>query len=118
MLFFEFSIVIDDTCSININQLINANIVKLITQRSVLLSTKTRKAHIPLISRRRNHIRHNQKLILYVSFDQDNQTNLITLSNAHNQNIRESRQLILFIKTANVSGAIVNVVNGLNKLNQ
>ena len=97
------------------NQLIRASMVRLITPRSVLLSTKTRNAPIPLINHSKKYIHPMLNAVLKkdpssccVMFLKK----LITLYNAHSPNNNESHQLILFITTATVSGASVKDVNG------
>lgn len=106
--------------SIKINPLMIASIVRVITPRSVLLSTKTRKAPIPLVNQSKRYHRPNAKAVLKLFFKLIilSSTKCSALANAPSQKISENHPLILFIITARVSGAIVNEVSGLSKLNQ
>jgi hypothetical protein len=104
----------------------NANIVRLITPRSVLLSTKTRNAHIPLINHNNKYIHHNAnvRLALLEVFSLllsviCGEKYSITLRRAHSPKRSENGPDKKFITTATVSGARVNHGdNGFIRLNR
>lgn len=100
-----------------------ANIVIAITHRSVLLSTKTKKAHIQLVShnRIRNQPKYNGRFLFFnsllssfLSFEKKDIISCIVPIPI----ISTYTQLMKFIATAIVSGHIQNFLKAPNKLNQ
>lgn len=92
------------------NHPISASIDNAITPRSVLLSTKTRKAPIPLITHSKKYIHPNAngrcvRSVFFPSHAIVGMKKFITLRNAPSPKTSASGQLIKFKTTATVSGA-------------